>query len=418
MAMHSPAMSLPADVLIRARAVETLYSGIPTQKAIAIRNGRIMAVSEDANQLDYLIGDKTIIINKPESTVLPAFNDTHTHLIFAGLSQFDVPVHDVRDLGELLGRLKHRAAVSSEGEWICTATDWQEFNLKEKRLPTLKELDTISTKHPIMVRRGGHNVVVNSVIIDMIGVTADTPSPPGGLIGKEKDGSLNGLFQDSALVLMESVKPSPNLEERIAGLEHASASYAATGTGCVRDCFVSLADLRVLKAAYDAGRLNVRVRALVPTLGCTTAAQVEELLEKMEQWRCLQNEQWLSVWGVKFLVDGGIEAAATKDPYVVVPPGQECCLPSGYHGITLWETSNLVEAMSVVITRAWKIGTHAYGDKAISQVLDVYEILLQRFPFLQIGSLVLEHGGLASEQQQQCYDPLDTPNRTHSVGRL
>lgn len=399
--MELPKSSLRADILVRAKAIETLYDDMPTQRAIAIRHGRILAIADDPNKLDDLIGKETKVIDKPSSTVLPAFNDTHTHLILAGLCQFDVPVNDIGDLNELFDRLRQRAASTPKGQWICTATDWQEFNLKEQRLPTLAELDAISTKHPILVRRGGHNMVVNSVITKMIGVTRDTQSPPGGVIGKEKDGSLNGKFQDSALAPIEKIKPSPTLEERIAGLEAASRSYAATGTGCVRDCYCPIADLEALKATHDAGKLNVRVRALIPTLGLTTAAEVEELLDDIEKWRYLQRQPWLSVWGIKFMVDGGIEAGATEEPYDVLPSDHDCCAPAGFHGIMLWKTENLTEAMSAVIRRAWQIGTHAYGDRAITQVLNVYEILLQRFPYLPRGSLVLEHGGLASQKQQQ-----------------
>lgn len=65
---------------------------------------------------------------------------------------------------------------------------------QKQRLPTLKELDAISTKHPIMVMRGGHNVVVNSVVAEMLNVTFDTPSPPGGFIGRSPSGALTGLF--------------------------------------------------------------------------------------------------------------------------------------------------------------------------------------------------------------------------------
>ncbi|KAI4648374.1 uncharacterized protein J4E79_009996 [Alternaria viburni] len=395
-----------ADTLIRAGTIETLQPGMPPQRSIALLSGRIIALSVDPSGLDDFIGSKTQIIDVPDSTVLPAFTDTHTHLILAGLTYFDVPVYDVKSLDELFARLKKRASETKEGEWICTATDWLEYNIKEQRLPTLKELDAVSTKHPIMVMRGGHNVVVNSVITQLLNVTSSTPSPPGGLIGKEADGSLSGLFQDSATVPILKLKPSATLSERVSGLEAASRAYAATGTSSVRDCYVPLPDLDALIATHSAGKLAVRVHALIPAVGMTTASQVETLLSKMESYRYLQRSPYLSVWGVKFMVDGGMEAGAVSSPYHSIPPGREkdadcnCCGLPSYHGMLTWEKPALIEAMTAVVRRGWKIGTHAYGDRAVKLVLDVYEELMHRFPYLTPGTLVMEHGGLVSPSEQ------------------
>ncbi|KAI4943399.1 hypothetical protein J4E91_009308 [Alternaria rosae] len=351
-----------ADTLIRAGTISTLEPGMPPQRSIALLSGRIIALSEDPTGLDDFIGSETQIIDVPDSTVLPAFTDTHTHLILAGLTSFDVPVHDIKNLDELFARLKKRASETKEGEWICTATDWLEYNVKEQRLPTLKELNAISTKHPIMVMRGGHNIVVNSVVAEMLNVTSDTPSPPGGLIGRSPSGALTGLFQDSATIPVVELKPSATLSERVSGLEVASRAYAATGTSCVRDCYVPLADLDALIATHAAGKLHVRVHALVPAVGMTSAAQVESLLDKMESYRHLQTDPYLSVWGVKFMVDGGIEAGAVSEPFLSIPPGREkdancnCCGLPSYHGMLTWEKPALVEAMTAVARMLMGIG--------------------------------------------------------------
>ncbi|KAJ5214413.1 amidohydrolase 3 [Penicillium cf. viridicatum] len=368
-----------ADLVVRAKKIYTLEDGHPTQRALAIRDGKIHRLSADSYGLDHLVGPATKVIDRPDSVVLPSFDDTHTHLIFAGLGQFDVPVHTAKNLAELLGLIRQRASVTKPGDWVFTTTNWQEFNIHEQRLPTLQELDKISKVHPIVVRRGGHNLVLNT----------------WGKFGKDEHGQLNGLLQDSAVIMIDAIKPSPSIDERIAGLESASASYAATGIGCVRDCCVSLEDLAALKATHDAGKLHVRVRALITAIGFSDVSRVEQLLTEMEKWRFLQLDPWLSVWGVKFMIDGGIESAATDEPY---QNRCECASEAGYRGRLLWDPENLVEAMDVVLRRGWKIGTHAYGDRAIRTLLDVYERLLQRHPGLPPGTLVMEHGGLATPE--------------------
>ncbi|MFG2582765.1 hypothetical protein [Streptomyces malaysiensis] len=72
-----------ADLLIRAAAVRTLVPGQPSQRAVAVRGDRIAALSPDPNGLDGWVTSRTTVHDLPDATVLPAFDDTHTHLIFA-----------------------------------------------------------------------------------------------------------------------------------------------------------------------------------------------------------------------------------------------------------------------------------------------------------------------------------------------
>ena len=396
----SAASELVADILIRAKKIYTNQPSIPIQRALAIRGHLILDVSSDSNGLDKLIGPNTKIIDEGEGIVLPTFDDTHTHLIFAGLGQFDVPVHTAKNLAQLLALIRERALKTEPGKWISTTTNWQEFNLPEKRFPTAQELDEISTEHPIIVKRGGHNIVANSYALRLSGITATTEPPLGGRLGRNSRGELNGLVQDSATTLIYRVQPPVSLEERIAGLDSATASYAATGIGCVRDCFVPIGDVPILKATHDAGKLHIRVRALVSGLAVGSVSDMETLLDEMEQWRYLQNDPWLAVWGVKFMIDGGIEAGATEEPYLSEGCG---CVPHAteFRGRLLWQPEKLVEVMDAVLRRGWKIGTHAYGDRASRILLDVYEQLLKRHPNLPKGSLVMEHGALATAEQRK-----------------
>ncbi|MEU5641693.1 amidohydrolase family protein [Streptomyces milbemycinicus] len=107
-----------ADLLIRAGAVHSLVPGQAPQRALAVRGDRIAAVSADPNGLDHLVTAATEVHDLPGATVLPAFDDTHTHLILAGLGAHDVPVHRARNIPEFLDLIRQRAAVTPEGEWI------------------------------------------------------------------------------------------------------------------------------------------------------------------------------------------------------------------------------------------------------------------------------------------------------------
>ncbi|KAH7006772.1 amidohydrolase 3 [Ilyonectria destructans] len=391
--------SIKADMVIRAKTIHSLQRQAPAYRSLALHCGRVWALSEDLNGLDGCIGPDTRVIDEPEQTVLPAFDDTHTHMIFAGLSQFDVPVHLATCVDEMVNLLYERAAQTEPGSWITTTANWQEYNLKERRFPTAAELDRASTVHPTLLKRGGHNVVVNSLALELGGIAIDTQAPPGGKIGRNADGSLNGQLQDQAMTPVLRLMPHSNLDDRIKGLESASAAYAAVGIGCVRDCAVPMTDIPVLMATRDSGKLHVRTRALISSIGLTSVSAVASLLDQMEQYRHLQHDEWLSIWGVKFVMDGGIEANATKEPYVG-RPDEGCCGGTDFCGVLMWEPDEMVEAMDAVLRRGWRIGTHAYGDRAIETLLGVYERLQQRHPHLAPGTLVMEHGGLADPDIQ------------------
>jgi len=379
-----------ADLLIRAGAVHTLVPGQQPQRALAVRGDRIAAVSADPDGLDHLVTGRTEVHDLPGATVLPAFDDTHTHLVFAGLGAHDVPVHQARTIPEFLDLIRQRAEVTPEGEWIRTTTNWQELDLAERRMPTAAELDRATGTHPVLVKRGGHNDVVNSYALRLAGITEDTPVPPGGVIGRDADGRLNGRLIDNALGLVERLVPAQDPVRRIDGLRLASAQYAATGIGTVRDCAVSPADYELLRAAREGGVLGVRVRALISAFGTTSAAQVEDLLDAMEPWR-YDGDPWLRVWGVKFGLDGGLEAGATEEPYAC---------DHSFSGTLLWDPDALTEAVEAVVRRGWRVGTHAYGDRAVRTLLDVYERVLRRNPGLPADALVMEHGGLAGPEQR------------------
>ncbi|WP_427918051.1 amidohydrolase [Streptomyces sp. cg40] len=379
-----------ADLVIRAGAIHTLVPGQAPQRALAVRGDRITALSPDPGGLDHLLRPHTTLHDLPGATVLPALDDTHTHLIYAALGAHDVPVHEARDIPEFLELIREQAKRTPEGEWIRTTTNWQELNLAERRMPTAAELDTATERHPVLVKRGGHNDVVNSYALRLAGITENTPVPPGGVIGRDADGRLDGRLIDNALGLVERLVPAQDRAERIGGLRLATAQYAATGIGAVRDCAVGLEDYAVLLAAREAGALGIRVRALISALGMTGAAQVEDLLDAMEKWRD-DSDPWLRVWGVKFGLDGGLEAGATEEPYAC---------DHAFSGTLIWEPDRLVEAVEAVVRRGWRVGTHAYGDRAVRTLLDVYERVLARNPGLPAGALVMEHGGLAGSEQR------------------
>src|SRR5438874_575500 len=99
------------------------------------------AVSQDPHDLDGLISADTRVLDAPDLTILPAFEDTHTHLMLAAQNMSLVPVDRAHTLAEFIDLIRQRAAQTPPGAWIQTSAAWHEVNLAEGRLPTAPELD-------------------------------------------------------------------------------------------------------------------------------------------------------------------------------------------------------------------------------------------------------------------------------------
>ena len=154
-----------ADVIVAASTVHTMAVDAAPVAVLAIRDGRIAATAGPDDRRDLIAawrGPDTVVIDDPGLVVLPAFVDTHNHLMLAAQNILGVPVSRATDIPGLLRLIRERASRTPAGQWIRTAADWHELRLAERRLPTAAELDEATTDHPVLLQRGGHNGVLNS----------------------------------------------------------------------------------------------------------------------------------------------------------------------------------------------------------------------------------------------------------------
>jgi predicted amidohydrolase YtcJ len=378
-----------ADVVVRAAAVHTMDPAVPPAATIAVRQGRIIALAGPDEGFDAVVGPDTTVLDDPGLVVLPAFVDTHNHLMFAGRNVLGVPVAQAANIVEFVDLIRERAARTPAGEWILTGADWHELRLAERRMPTAEDLDRATPDHPVLVMRGGHNGVLNSAGMRLAGIGPDTPDVPGGFIARDAAGRPTGWVQDAALELAQQVLP-PLPPERLAdGLVLAAAEYAAHGIGTVRDPAVSPQEWHTYLRTAAAGELSVRSHAMIWTTPGSVEADgsMDAYLDGLEVQgiRPGIGEGGLRLWGLKLVLDGGVEAAALEQPYADRP---------GFHGELMWDHDGLVHALTTAVRRGWPVGTHAFGDRAVALLLDaIRDVVVETGP-LPPGMLVVEHGGL------------------------
>src|SRR6516225_2662826 len=149
---REPEEPLRLDYLIKAGTIHSMTG--ETYRSVGVRRPEIAAVSSDPNGLDDLAGHGTAVVDAGDLTLLPAFADSHEHLMEASRNTLVVPVDQVRSIAEFTGTVAAAARDAAPGEWILTSIGWHESNFAENRLPTLAELDKAAPDHPVLARRG------------------------------------------------------------------------------------------------------------------------------------------------------------------------------------------------------------------------------------------------------------------------
>jgi predicted amidohydrolase YtcJ len=370
------------DVLLKPAAAHSMTGA--TYRAVWVRGSRIVAVSPDAHGLDDLAGPKTLRADAGELTMLPAFSDSHEHLTLL------VPVDRARSVAEFAGIVADAVATAVPGQWIVTSMAWHESNLAEDRLPTKAELDAIAPSNPVFSRRGGHLSVVNSAALRAAGFDPDSADPPGGKIGRAPDGQLTGVLEGTAVYQMGALVPQPSTTQLAGAIGACSRAYAALGVATIREAMVNLDELLAYGAAARAARLSLRVRPMlrVGNEGDPDAAMA--FVHGLGAWSGL-GDDWLRIWGLKFVMDGGVEGGAVEEPYVNDPTNT---------GHLNWDRQAMTRVCTDAVRRGWRIGTHAAGDRAVRSVLDVYQAVLEQAGPLPPWSLVIEHALLSDPAQR------------------
>src|SRR5207237_9943120 len=176
-----------------------------TYQDVAVGSGRLAAVGSN-DELRQTAGPARRQIDLGGRTVIPGLMDGHLHNAGGGPG---VGLSRVRSIDDLFAAVEARATNAAPGELIVSNSDWHEAQLREKRLPQLKELDRVAPRNPVVLVRGGHEYIINSAAAKRWNITRDTRSPAGGEIGHDADGGLNGELVDTARALVHLPPAGP-----------------------------------------------------------------------------------------------------------------------------------------------------------------------------------------------------------------
>jgi predicted amidohydrolase YtcJ len=204
------------------------------------------------------------------------------------------------------------------------------------------------------------------------------------------DGAPDGRLEGWAVYVVAGLIPPVSFEEQVTGLHRACQVFNSLGVAAVRDPLIQPDELLIYQAAWERGMLSLRCHPMVLVSPSGTVAERIARVEGLGG-RSGCGDDWLRLWGLKVVMDGGAEGAALEAPYASNPAST---------GHLNWDADEMVAVANAAVRRGWRIGTHAAGDRATRTVLDVYERVLRANPGLPAGTLVLEHALLAPPEQR------------------
>ena len=364
--------ALDADLILHNGKILTVDKDFRIVEAVAIRDGKFVATGNKADVMRSA-GDKTKLIDLGGKTVIPGLNDSHNHMLWAGTAFKQVQLRECTSLEDVLRAISERAKSLKPGEWVLCSGQWHESQLKEKRLPTRSELDKAAPENPVYVARGGHTVVVNSAALKLAGVTKETPDPQGGEFKRDpKTGELTGLvFERPAHALIRKVMPPETYQDKLEGLRTIMKEYNRYGITSVIEpgIFANSDDLRAYMEVWSKGEMTVRTGLMI------RATQPDHV--KACQFGQGFGDTMLRVSGIKMMMDGGVETALLKEPYLIVHGEQE---KEGYKGVQVVQTNVFKDTCLAAAKNGWHVETHGVGDQAVDVIVNTYEEVNREVP--------------------------------------
>ena len=349
--------------------VLTVDANFSEAEAIAIRGNLILAVGTDA-EVRKAVGEGAKIVDLKGKTVLPGFIDPHTHVVAGSVVDAIMDYVGMAKYGtvdEVLAHITARAAKAPAGEWLV----FRNFDPAVQEGPdalTFKELDAVSTEHPIFVlNASGHLAYANSKAFEVSGVVSDVEDPPGGEFVRDEEGNLTGVMKNNVSFLnIISHYPAMAEADPVEGLIGLLGKWSETGLTTVSELSLgalsqSPADAQVMAAAAKTGRLSARIRAYpFYTLGADTwdKAGVKQG----------DGNPVARIAGYKLVADGSNQGytGLQREPYLDTEDDR---------GLAYMTPDELTAVAMERAKKGWRLAIHGNGDAAIDNILNTCQAL-------------------------------------------
>lgn len=390
-----------ADLVLLHGEVATVDAQRPRAQAIAIRGDRILAVGSDA-EIQKLAGAATKVVDLRGRLAIPGFIEGHGHYLALGESKLVLDLTKARSWDDIVAQVAEAARTAKPGS-VIRGRGWHQEKWTRPPQPNVEgvplhaSLDAVSLANPVVLEHAsGHAVFVNAAALKLAAITGKTADPPGGEIVKDEHGEPTGLLKETAQRLVADAiarlpKPSPaEAEARFRKLvELAGADALSKGVTTFHDAGASFATIDGYRKLADEGKLPLRLYAMV------RFESDASLTAKLDQYRMVGYAHgMLTVRSIKEQIDGalGSHGAWLLAPYADLPSST---------GLTLKPMPDFEKTARIAAGHGFQVNTHAIGDRANREVLDVYERIFRDAPRQRDRRWRIEHA--------QHVEPADIP---------
>ncbi|MGW0995244.1 amidohydrolase [Streptomyces sp. NPDC002520] len=392
--MTSPA---PADLVLRAARIHTVDPALPEAEALAVTEGRIVWVGDDAGA-DAWIGPDTQVIDADSRRVLPGFVDAHNH-VRLGSDEACVQLAGARSLDEIGARIAAWREEHPDAQWIeAEAFDYSVF--PEGRMPRAEDLDELTGDTPAFVLSYDvHTMWVNTAAMARLGIDRTSDELPFGVPEKDpvtgeptgfvRDFAVRGLSRAGHRALRELGVPWASPERQYGRLLRSLDDATRFGITTIVEPQNSLDDLELFTRARAEGRLRSRLVAALFHPRGTSDAELEEFAEAARRY----DDEWLRVGPLKLYIDDVVEprTAALLEPYA------GC---RHHRGETFYHPEEFADLLAKLDARGFQCFVHATGDRGIRTVLDAVA---------HARELVGPRDARHQVVHVECCDPQDVP---------
>ncbi|MES2628491.1 MAG: amidohydrolase [Bacteroidota bacterium] len=346
-----------ADLVIFNATVYTLNETNSVEQAIAIKDGKIVAVGKDRDILNNFRYSESI--DAEQQYIYPGFIDAHCHFVNYGLGLQNVDLKGCRSFAEVLQRLTKFSKANPGQQWII-GRGWDHTDWPGKIWPVKDSLDLLFPDRPVLLHRvDGHAALVNQSALAAAGFSPSTKISGGVLM--KANGKLTGLLKENAVDSVMKFIPKPNETELGNALKKAQKNCFAVGLTTVDDAGLDIGTLLMLKKLSEAGQIGIRVYAM--------ASDNPENFAYFTENGAIRNP-YLNVSSFKFYADGSLGS-------------RSACLVQPYHddihehGLLTTTPEELKSRFERVFAMNFQANTHAIGDSANREILKLYGDILK-----------------------------------------
>lgn len=395
------AIEEPADLVLVNGRVVTVDETRPEARAVAIVGDRIAAVGSD-EEIRRHVGPDTRVIDLEGRLAVPGFIDGHAHFLGVGEALINLNLTRTESWDEIVAMVAGAVAESADGEWIV-GRGWHQEKWNAvpegaiEGLPTHHALSEISPRNPVLLTHAsGHAAFANAEALRLAGIDRDYRPPPGGEVVRDGAGDPTGLLREHAARPVSAARARA-LEERTPEerwahfrrvVELASRDALSKGVTTLHDAGASFSTIDGFRRLAEAGELPIRLYVMV------RGESNDAMAVRLPEYRMIGvGDDHLTVRSIKRQIDGalGAHGAWLLEPYADLEST----------GLVLEPVEEVTRTAEIAMEHGFQLNTHAIGDRANREVLDIYERVFEDHPDQTDLRWRIEHA--------QHVDPADLP---------